>query len=692
MTTNPRGLLLFSMLSAALCPLAISKQSTQQSQPPVMQLGLRQRMLNPVPIPPDARPPDQLLQGAPVSGTITALAFSPDGKWLAWGAYDDKIVIWHSTTGAEERNLTWPRPANTPVTQLTFTPDGTRLFALASGKIRSWDLQAGKVSSLELQARVLAFVVSPDGKLWAATTFGQHEDSIATIQVGDAATGKILRTIPTKWLGVTGLAITRDGVLVAAGTSQELGHEPNPPGTVQFWDLASGNLLKSSQEFPVIGQLSPDGRLMVADAPSDQPNAAAQYQIVITDLSTNQTRLTLPQPGPSAFFFSPDSQQLAVTNFSDKRFSLWSLATGASVASVPGERDPNEPGGLTTVAFSPDGKRLAAAPYPTFSAKIWDISASRELLEFAGQFSFQALAMSPDGKWLVSASPGVVVQDPTTGRVIKTLSLEDADMLLFSADGRWLAANPGAFPGGMGRSLEVWDTKTWALVANVTPVRDPRRNAPVTSFAFGSPSAQAKLGGAQSIQFTVNGQSHAVWFSDSPIAVSPDGRLLLQLGYPLSNVEVWDTTSGQRTEAFQAHRVGVEYLAFSSDGRFLLTMGQNSMPTWVNTSFQGSHEYGVKLWDVATWKETMSISVPNVRPSSALLSPDRHTLAIERSRQRVDLVNATDGTSIGSFAATVSGTDAGWTRGKPNLAFSPDGAFLFQGAKGAIRVWKLPTR
>jgi WD40 repeat protein len=682
-----RETLLVATLLFALFPfLAFSKQSAQQSQP-VAQFDLRERMMNPVPIPPDARPPDRLLQGATVSGLITALAFSPDGKSLAWSGYDDTIMIWNATTGAEERKLTWSRPPYSPLTELVFSRDGAYLSALASGKVKVWDLLSGKASSVDLQARVLSLTYSPDGKIWAAITFDPHEESVATIKIGDSATGKILRAIPTKWYGVSGMTITPDGWLIASGTiNEDIGDEHDPRGTIQVWDIASANLVKTSSEFAAVGQVSPDGRFMATETSSEQGKAG----IVITDLSNGQVKWTLRKSGPARLFFSPDSQELAVTNGSDQGFTVWSLVSGSAITSVHGERDPNEPGGLTTVAFSPDGKRIAAAPYPTFSAKIWDVGAGQQLCELAGQFSVQALAMSPDGKWLVSAAPGVTVQDPATGKIIRTLTLEDADMLLFSPDGRWLAANPGVFPGGMGRSLEVWDTRTWTPVANITPPRDPRRNLPVTWLAFGNSSPQGKLGDAQSVQFTADGQTHTVWFSDYPMAVSPDGKLLAQLGYPLNKVDIWDTSSGQKVQTLLAHKVGVQYLAFSRDGRSLLTIGQNSMRTVLAyDNVQGTNEFGVKVWDVATWKETTSVSIPLIRPFSALLSADGHKLAIERSRQVVDLVDADNGSSLGAFAAAAPGTDAGWSMGKPNLAFSPDGALLFQGAKGGIRVWKL---
>lgn len=684
------GILFFATLLLALYPpSALPEPAVEPSHSPVVQFGLPQRRTNPVSIPPGARPPDRLLRGATAFVTITALAFSPDGQWLAWGGYDQTITIWNAATGAEQGILTWPRSQHAPLRTLEFSRDGTRLGALTSGELRIWDVQTGRKVYALRERGLFSFTYSPDGTVWAASIVDGEGDAVARVEIRDAATGHILRTIPTKWYGVTGMTITGDGLLVASGTTNEdIGDEHDPKGTVQVWDLASGKLLRTSAEFAVVGPLSPDGRCMAAIDPSERRNT----KVIITDLSNGQVKWTFQMTDAATLWFSPDSQALAVTSGGSERgLSVWSLVTGAAISSVHGERDPNDPSGLTTVAFSSDGTRMAAAPYPVSSAKLWDVAAGRELREFAAQFSVQALAMSPDGKWLVAAAPGVTVRDPATGKITKTLTLEDADMLLFSPDGRWLAANPGVFPGGTGRSLDVWDTRTWTLAATITPPRDPRLNLPVQWLAFGgNPSAHRELGNAHALQFTAEGQTHTVWVSVYPLAVSPDGSVLAELGYPLNNVDVWDTRSGQKLQTFSAHGMGTAYLAFSRDGRSLVSIGMESlrMPVDLRT-YRGTTEFRVKLWDVATWKERMSVSVPLRRPASAMVSPDGHRLAIERSRDVVDVVDADTGRSLGVFAPAAPARDPVWMFGKPNLAFSPDGSLLFQGAKDGIRVWEL---
>lgn len=190
---------------------------------------------------------------------------------------------------------------------------------------------------------------------------------------------------------------------------QEHGHhlerEYDPQGTAEVFDMASGSRAKASSLFPVIGPVSPDGRFMVSVD-------FVKGQVVVTDLSNDRVKWTFQQTRPSVIF-SPHSQELAVAGGGpERRLTVLSAATGATISYVHDKPEPNDYTELTVLVFSADGKRIAAANYPEMSAKIWDVNAGRELREFAGQDSVQALAMSPDGKRLASASPGVTVRDP----------------------------------------------------------------------------------------------------------------------------------------------------------------------------------------------------------------------------------------------------------------------------------------
>lgn len=103
-------------------------------------------------------------------GTVTYVAFSPDGRWLASASYDKTAKLWDRTTGREVRKLTGH---GGDLFTVAFSPNG-RLVA-TGGKdltIRLWDVQTGQVDAVTTLSghsgwvRSVAF--SPDGR-WLAS-------------------------------------------------------------------------------------------------------------------------------------------------------------------------------------------------------------------------------------------------------------------------------------------------------------------------------------------------------------------------------------------------------------------------------------------------------------------------------------------------------------------------------------------
>jgi WD40 repeat protein len=111
-------------------------------------------------------------------------------------------------------------------------------------------------------------------------------------------------------------------------------------------------------------------------------------------------------------FFSPDGKTLAYRSPDGTRITLWDVASGNErfSFSIKGHR-----GEVTSLAFSPDGKTLASDgayldEYNTGQReiKLWDVASGKERFSFSimghpGGVSL--VAFSPDGKTLASGSP-----------------------------------------------------------------------------------------------------------------------------------------------------------------------------------------------------------------------------------------------------------------------------------------------
>jgi WD40 repeat protein len=307
--------------------------------------------------------------------------------------------------------------------------------------------------------------------------------------------------------------------------------------------LASGLVQARSQGSLYAAAFSPNGKLLAA--------GGADQVVTLWKISgTRAVRIAQPLSGPAgnvySIAFSPDSATLAAAS-TDGTIRLWHVADparatpdGAPLVTPRAGADPN------SVAFSPDGRTLAAG---TTAGTVWlwhipdavSLAAGAAPVSLPGMpltgpaASVSGVAFSRDGRELAASSKDfkVWLWRIEADRAIPDGTLTGAvnwvNTVAFSPDGRSLAAGTSA------ADVLVWNLATRALSATLPHPQ------PVTSVTWDGPGRIAAAGADGTVSLWAL-PSTVLATSGPPtnVAYGPAGGTLAVGG---SSVQLWDTAS-----------------------------------------------------------------------------------------------------------------------------------------------------
>ncbi|QAT83272.1 WD domain-/G-beta repeat-containing protein [Corallococcus coralloides] len=203
----------------------------------------------------DARSGRVLLELPGGSGSVRAVAFSPDGALLAV-AGDPDIQLW---SVADSRPVGLLQGHTGKVWALAFDSTGRRLASGSTDKtVRTWDVERRQpLLRLDMGEPVRAVVFTPSEP--HLVTAGMRQP----LRIWDVTEGRLLKTLGEKTVGVLALAVSPDGRFLASS---------GMAAGVKVWGLPSGEqlgTLAGQQGFLAALAFSPDGALLVSAA-SDQ--------------------------------------------------------------------------------------------------------------------------------------------------------------------------------------------------------------------------------------------------------------------------------------------------------------------------------------------------------------------------------------------------------------------------------------
>jgi WD40 repeat protein/serine/threonine protein kinase len=465
---------------------------------------------------------------------------------------------------------------------------------------------------------------------------------------------------------VYSVAFSPDGKRLVSGSEDH---------TVKVWDAVTGQetLTLRGHSGPVYSvAFSPDGkRLLSGSARYYNGGRAADGEVKVWDAQTGHETLTLQghTGAVHSVAFSPDGKRLASAS-TDQTVKVWEAQTGQLTLSLKGHTGP-----VYSVAFSPDGKRLVSGSGDR-TVRLWDALTGQETLSHKGHTGRDhSVAFSPDGKRIASGSEDQTVRvwDAQTGE--NTLSLKGhtggVNSVAFSPDSKRLVS------ASSDATLKVWDAQTGEQALSLKG-----HSFSVESVAFspddkhllsGSLDKTLKMWDAQTGQQTLSLKGHTSEVSS--LAVSPDGRRLLS-GSSDKTLKMWDAQTGQLILTLQGHTGPVTSVAFSPDGKRLLS--GRGWPT-------SPREPGeIMVWDAQTGQETLTIKGHNGGFLSVAFSPDGKRLL---SGSRDGTVKVWD-EQTGQETLTIKGH----TSSVLSVAFSPDGKRLASASTDrTIKVWDVET-
>ncbi|MBD2460345.1 pentapeptide repeat-containing protein [Oscillatoria sp. FACHB-1407] len=329
---------------------------------------------------------------------LCAVTFSPDGKWLATGSYDQTVRFWDVATGQILHVLKGYAGA---VKSVAFAPDGQ---VLASGHydsmVRLWNIATGQVLKIlrghQDWIRVVAF--SPNGQLLATCSHDR------TIRVWDVATGQALTVLRGHDGWVRSISFSPDGRLASCGGDDQ---------TIQIWDVTTGRALKvlpGNQHFETSIAFSPDGHFLAA---------THDRTIQLRDATTGQIVKTLTgHTHPAiALAFNPDGSLLASCG-DDQTIRLWDTVTGKNLAILTGHS-----AAVLSVAFSCDGQMLISSSFDC-TIKLWQLTGDRH--PQSDSLSVQLVrTLEEHANWVLSVATNPQVKLFASGSADETIKLWD---------------------------------------------------------------------------------------------------------------------------------------------------------------------------------------------------------------------------------------------------------------------------
>ena len=489
---------------------------------------------------------------------VNGVAFSPDGKWVLTASFDRTARLWDAVTGEQVQVF---KGHASQVYTVAFSPDGKQVLTCSCDQTaRLWDVATGEeVRVFRVQSPdVYVVAFSPDGReILTGSADG-------TILLWDTATGEEIRQFKGHKGPIRSMIFSPDGKNVLTAGDDH---------TARLWDAATGEMLRVfSGHTDVVGAavFAPDGKSIYT--------GSWDHTIRRWSLGADERIFTYPDR-LGINFFSADSRSTYLFSFEANRARLIDARSGRELTSFTGHTAP-----ISSVDVSADKNYVLTGSHDN-TARLWDLRTGQELHVFRGHTDYVRAILSPDGTRVFTFSYDKTARlwDAATGKLLRVFTFDPAAVwtATLSPDNKFALI----YLDGQ-NSFSMWDLQSGAIIHS----------------------------------FDLSSNGTAI----SSLDVSPDGRYFLSSGSSgdrtSMTVALWDASTYQLVRTFP--HPGVVYMA---------TFSWNGHTIWTSSA-----DGNVREWNVNTGQLIRVFTGPHGL-AGVTLSPDDRSVLIDYEDRTIHL-------------------------------------------------------